>query len=175
MHAATYAVTQFTAATIGGRAAQRTIRRRRCSHVVARADSQRDALVSPTTPSSSRRGTLLAGIAGVVVGAGAPPRAHAVEPPTTPDASSSAYIQGLLANTEANKDRCVTLFSATPPDLIPTPQAPTTDTIYLCFFTPSVKNSPLYSLEDISDGSAPLDEHRTGARAPLQHGRETVT
>lgn len=126
MHAATFAVAPTPAAIIGGRAPQRTVRRHRRAHVVARVDSQEDAAASSMSPSSSRRGTLFAGMAGVVVGVGAPPRARAVEPPATPDASNSAYIQKLLANTEANKDRCCTLFTATQPDPYP-PARPGTE------------------------------------------------
>jgi hypothetical protein len=52
---------------------------------------------------------LFAGVASAVavaVGVTTPLAALAAEPPPTPDASSSAYIQKLLAQTEANKDRC---------------------------------------------------------------------
>ena len=55
-----------------------------------------------------RRDALLgaaAGVFGIAAGLAVDPRAAlAAQPPPTPDASNSKYIQGLLAKTEANKD-----------------------------------------------------------------------
>ena len=46
-----------------------------------------------------------AGVFGIAAGLAVDPRAAlAAQPPPTPDASNSKYIQGLLAKTEANKD-----------------------------------------------------------------------
>ena len=58
-------------------------------------------------PPVTRRDALLgaAGVLGIAGGLAIdPPAAFAAPPPPTPDASTSKYIQGLLAKTEANRD-----------------------------------------------------------------------
>ena len=139
MHAFT-AVSPSTgaaAAAIGRRAPQHTTHRRSSSSsstssvvvvVVARAaDSplaKRDASAAGVSP-CTRRGVLF-GVGGLAAAVGMPLKASAVAPPTTPDASTSPYIQGLLAKTEANKDRCVRLscHSSQPPAPIHNCQRP---------------------------------------------------
>ena len=104
MHAVAF-VTPSTSAAFGSRVPKRKSRRQ-SSRIVARAaECKRDAAVVSPVLSRSRRGVLFTGLA--AVWAWTTPRAEAAAPPPTPDASNSAYIQSLLAKTEANKDRCV--------------------------------------------------------------------
>lgn len=87
------------AARARSRASPRASRRPRAGAVFA-ASVEPSGSSSPAV--SSRRAALVA--AGVAAFALAPTPARAVAPPPTPDASNSAYIRGLLAKSEANRD-----------------------------------------------------------------------
>ena len=104
MHAVAFG-TPSTSATVDSRSPKRTIRRQSLRVVARAAECKPDAAVVSPVLSRSRREVLFTGLA--AFWAGTTPRADAATPPPTPDASNSAYIQSLLAKTEANKDRCV--------------------------------------------------------------------
>lgn len=100
-----------TPTRVGKRARVARPARLRARAVAVSGGAASDRLPTTSRPSAvhaSRRDALL-GASATVLGLAAttigfPSTAHAVEPPPTPDASTSKYIQNLLAKTEANKD-----------------------------------------------------------------------